>query len=77
MSILRKGCVCGHDHRTARDEPIDLCLEHPCQCDGWTPRCQNCGEPASGPVRVGGFDACSRRCALQIEHAESLRKATA
>lgn len=73
--ILPKGCICGHDHRTARDEPIDLCLEHACRCDGWTPRCQNCGKEAGLASLTRVFDACSRRCILQLEYADAQRAA--
>lgn len=67
MTVLSKACVCGHDHRTERNEPISLCLE--CSCMEWTPRCQNCGAEASGSILVPHYEACSRRCALQIEYA--------
>jgi hypothetical protein len=44
--ILPKGCVCGHDHHTHRDEQVDLCLE--CSCSELSLRCQNCGEDSMG-----------------------------
>jgi hypothetical protein len=67
--ILPRGCVCGHNHKTHRNEPINLCLESGCTCDEWTPRCQNCGEPVARISRHDGFDVCSRRCELQLEYA--------
>jgi hypothetical protein len=66
--ILNKGCVCGHDHLTEREEPISLCLE--CNCVEERHRCQNCGGEAMYG-RVGAFDVCSRRCELQLEFAAS------
>jgi hypothetical protein len=68
MSILRQGCVCGHDHKTHRGEDVHMCLE--CSCLEYRHRCQSCGEDAYPTVAVaGGYIACSRRCALQIEYA--------
>lgn len=70
MSILPKACVCGHDHETIRGERVHLCLD--CSCDDYGPRCQNCGDLIEGwglHIYVPGYDTCSRRCALQIEHA--------
>ena len=67
--IQSKGCVCGHDHQTDRGEPIDLCLE--CSCMGYEPRCQNCGESSYGGPLATIYDACSRRCQLQLEYAEA------
>ncbi len=67
MTILPKGCVCGHDHRTHRGENVAMCLE--CSCLDHESRCQNCGESATWPRLHADFDACSRRCVLQLEHA--------
>lgn len=69
MSILCKGCTCGHDHKTHRGEDVHYCLE--CSCDEHIPRCQNCGEEANFGARLTNLrlDACSRKCALQLEYA--------
>lgn len=76
--LLRKGCTCGHDHLTFRDEHVERCLE--CSCDHENVRCQNCGEeawPVVRPTADGAhlYDACSRRCAFQIEYAVSRKVA--
>jgi hypothetical protein len=73
---LPKGCICGHDHRTARNVPIDICLALGCLCDGWTPRCQNCGEAIGTASLNSVYDFCSRRCGLQLEYAEARRVAS-
>lgn len=65
------GCVCGHDHRTARGESIDLCLE--CQCTEFVAACANCGAEAwYGGLLHKGLPACSGRCVAQLEHADTL-----
>lgn len=69
MTVLSKACVCGHDHRTHRGEDVDLCLD--CSCSEYVERCQNCGEEAWPIVKSGRYDACSRRCALQLEYAST------
>jgi hypothetical protein len=73
-AILPKGCVCGHDHETHRGEHVERCLE--CNCDEQLWRCQNCGDPLpTWPLHRATFHACSRKCLLQLEHAEQLRSA--
>jgi len=74
MSLLPHACVCGHDHETDRGEHVELCLD--CSCSEMVTRCQNCGAAAEHTLRsmVAGreYEACSRRCALQIDYAARL-----